>query len=320
MNTVSLIPLDRDAQSKVKAHHHPVKLMGCGFVLTAVDSNPQLAWDAIRAAESEIIRIEQLISSWRMDSETSLINQFAGLAPVEVSQELFDLIERSIRVSQLTSGAFDICGTLARYYWNFNGQENEQLSDEKIMELRRLINYREIEMDKDSSTVFLRVKGMKIGFGGIGKGYAAYRAFQVMEHMGIKSGLINASGDLMCWGQPPQGGQWPIQIPNPKDRSRSLMQFSIPYGSIVTSGNYENYTLINGRRYSHIVDPRTGWPITETKNVSVICPNPELGDALAPGLSVLGAEEGLALVNSLKGVECVITEENGELHLSKGLL
>lgn len=304
---------------KIKAHHHPVKLMGCGFVLTAVAAQPQKAWDGIRAGVQEIIRIETLISSWKADSQTTQINRNAGIQPVKVSQELFELIARSIRVSEITGGAFDISGTLARDYWTFDGQAAHALPQEKIEELRDLINYRLIELDKSKSTVFLKKAGMKIGFGGIGKGYAAYKAYQVMQQMGIEDGLINASGDLMCWGQAPQTEQWPINIPDPNNRSKNLLQFSIPNGSVVTSGSFENYTLINGKQYSHIVDPRTGWPVVGTKNVSVVCPNPELGDALATAISVVGATEGIRLVDRLKGVECIVIDYEHNIHYSSHL-
>ena len=307
-------------KNKLKAHHHPVKLMGCGFVLTAVDADPQKAWDGIRAGVQEIERIEWLISSWSADSETTRINDNAGIAPVKVSKELFDLIARSISVSKITAGAFDISGTLSRYYWNFNKKENVWLPETQIVELRDLINYRLIELDETETTVFLRKKGMKIGFGGIGKGYAAYRAYQVMQEMGINNGLINASGDLMCWGKPPDKDHWSIQIPDPKDRNASLLEIAIPYGSVVTSGNYENYTLIDGVRYSHIVDPRTGRPVEAIKNVSVVCPNPELGDALATAISVLGAEEGVKLIDRLNGIECVITDKDDIVYYSEKLV
>ena len=301
----------------LKAHHYPIKLMGCGFVLTAVDQDPQRAWDALRTGVQEITRIENLISSWKRDSATTRINDNAGIAPVRVPTELFNLIERSIKISELTSGAFDISGTLARYYWNFNCLENKPLAEEKIIELRDLIDYRLIELDRDNTSVFLKKEGMKIGFGGIAKGYAALRAQEVMQEMDIQSGLINASGDLMCWGKPPNKDFWTVNIPNPKNRVQSLMNFNLPYGSVVTSGNYENYTLINGKKYSHIVDPRTGRPVQYIKNVSVVCTNPEFADAMATAISVMGIETGIALVNRLNGIECIVIDETDEVYFSK---
>lgn len=303
----------------LKAHHHPVKLMGCGFVLTAVDDKPQRAWDAIRLGVKEIERIEALISSWQDSSQTTRINEQAGIAPVQVSVELFDLIARSLKVSKITQGAFDISGTLSRYYWKFDQKEHPALPTEKIAELQSLINYELIELDRSRSTVFLKKQGMKIGFGAIGKGYAAYKAYQVMEQHGVKSGLINASGDLMCWGAPPDADQWEINIPHPDDRSLSLAQFKIPFGAVVTSGNYENFTLIDGRKLSHIIDPRTGMPVQAIKHVSVVSPNPEFADALATALSVMGVKAGLKLVNQLYGVECILIDEHDQIHYSNHL-
>ena len=243
----------------------------------------------------------------------------AGIAPVRISDELFALIERSQRVSAMTGGAFDISGTLSRYYWTFDRREHRPLAEERIIELRELINYQLIELNESEKTVFLRQRGMKIGFGGIGKGYAAIRACEVMKGLGINNGLINASGDLLCWGRPPRSNAWSINIPDPKDRTNSLLQFSIPEGSVVTSGNFENYTIINGKRYSHIIDPRTGRPAEGTKQVSVVCPNPELADAMATAISVLGAEQGISLVNRLNGVECIVIDEQDHIHYSNQL-
>lgn len=303
----------------VKAHHHRVKLMGCGFVLTAVHQDPQVAWDAIRAGVAEIQRIEDMISSWKEGTYTHRINSHAGISPVWVPAELYALIERSLRVSRLTYGAFDISGTLARDYWKFDRGEHEWLPEARLHELRQRIDYRAIQLNPEQQTVFLQQKGMKIGFGGIGKGYAAYRAHRVMAAMDIEHGLINASGDLMAWGSPPQQSLWDVWIPDPEQRNRPLVEFAIPYGSVVTSGNYENYTLIDGKRLSHIVDPRTGMPVEALKCVSIVCPNPEFGDALATAISVLGIRDGLALVNRLNGVECLIIDKDNQRYFSDHL-
>ena len=304
---------------KAKAHHHFCKLMGCQFIITAVHIDPQLAWDAIRAAVAEISRIEKLISSWDEYSQTSTINRMAGIAPVKVDKELFALIERSLKVSDITAGAFDISGNLSRFYWDFNGQSNELLSENKIHELRDLINYKNIYLDKENSSVFLKRAGMKIGFGGIGKGYAARRAAVVMKDLGIANGLVNASGDIMSWGHPPGQSYWDVKIPNPEKRDESLFEIAIPYGALVTSGDYENYTMINGERYSHIIDPRTGMPVKSLKSVTVICPDPELGDALATAVSVMGATAGIALIDRLNGLECLIIDQDNKTYLSKQL-
>ncbi len=309
------------ARSKIvtKAHHHSILLMGCHFVITSVHQNPNIAWGGIRAAVTEISRIESLISSWSEDSETHEININAGIRPVRVNAELFNLIERSIKVSKLTSGAFDISGTLSRDYWAFDGSHHKMLAQEKIIQLRQLIDFRKIVLDLDHQTIFLKDKGMKIGFGGIAKGYAAYRAQEVMKTIGVDSGLINASGDLVFWGNPPGKQRWEINIPDPRNRESSILNIGLPFGSVVTSGSYENFTIIDGKRYSHIVDPRTALPVTNLKSVSVISPNPELADALATAVSVMGAKDGFALINKLKGIECIAIDEEDKLHFSHNL-
>ena len=314
-----MMTLQKKPARQAKAHHCPVKLMGCGFVITAVDPDPQNAWDAIRAGVAEIFRVEQLISSWRTDSVTHEVNAQAGIRPVAVPEEYLGLVSRSLRVSRMTLGAFDISGTLSRYYYNFDKQEHDPLPAEKLDELRERIDYNAIEVDEEKGTIFLRKPGMKIGFGGIGKGYAAWRAFKVMEEFDLVGGMVNASGDLMCWGDPPQKNGWEVYLPDPENRHEPLLYLTIPNGSVVTSGNHENYTLVNGKRLSHIVDPRTALPVEGLQSVSVICPNPEFGDALATGISVLGAKAGIDLVNRLFGVECVIIDAQNNRYVSENL-
>ena len=291
--------------------------MGCRFVFTAIHSDPQIAWDGIRAGVAEMERIENLISSWKDDSSTGRINAMSGIEPVWVEKELFELIQRCQRLSKITKGAFDISGTLSRYYWQFNGQESIMPTPEKLEELRRLVNYHHIILDEEKQTVFLKEKGMKIGFGAIGKGYAAVRAKMAMQKTGIESGLVNAAGDLLCWGQPLADKPWEVKISDPENPKIALAEFEIPSGSVVTSGGYEKYALINGKKYSHIIDPRTGWPVEGLRSVSIICPNPELGDALATAVTVLGQKEGLALINQMKGVECLLINDKNELIYSK---
>jgi len=314
MNTLEILPANN-----LKAHNHELKIMGCRFGLTAVHANADLAWNAMLAGVAEIERIEKLISSWRTDSQTSEINRMAGVAPVKVDSELYQLIKRSLKVSHLTRGAFDISGTLARDFWKFTKTESIRPSDKILAYLKDRINYHHIILDDLEQSVFLKLKGMKIGFGAIGKGYAAYRAKVIMESRGIENGLVNASGDLMAWGQPADAETWEIKIRDPINLDYVLAKLNINNNAIVTSGEAESYALIDGKRYSHIVDPRTGWPVEGLKLVSVICPNPELGDALATAISVLGATDGLALVNRMNGVECILLTHENQLLSSNQL-
>ena len=193
-----------------------MKLMGNHFELSVVGPEDAWAMEKIDAGVREIQRIERLLTTYNEDSETSLINRNAGSAPVPVSKETFDLIERSIRISRITQGAFDITyGSLDRRLWNFDTTMQALPNKETARQLVRLINYRNIILDPVNTTVLLKEKGMRIGFGGIGKGYAAERAKMVMQGEGVTSGVVNASGDLTAWGYQPDGKPWTIGIVNP---------------------------------------------------------------------------------------------------------
>lgn len=294
-----------------------VKLMGCRFEITATANDKATALKAVEAGISEISRIENLISEWMPATQTSEINRNAGIAPVKVDKELYDLIYRSTKISALTQGAFDISFASMDRIWMFDGKEHPLPDSSAVRNASQHINWQHITLNPENSTVFLTEKGMKIGFGGIGKGYAANRAKAVMEKIpGVVGGLVNASGDIMAWGESHHPEGWMVQIANPKDKTKALGWIRLNHLSIVTSGDYEKFFTFNGIRYAHIINPSTGYPITGIKSVTIICPDAELADALATSVAVLGVKKGLLLVNQLAGVECLIVDEKDELYTS----
>ncbi len=305
--------------AQAKSYHQVLRLMGTRFEITAIHSEKEVALKAIEAAINEIQRIEKLISSWDDASQTSAINRYAGQKAVKVDRELFELIRRCLKVSKLTDGAFDISFATAENIWQFEGQKSIMPPPDIVAATVQKINYQNILLHQTAAKVELKETGMKIGFGGIGKGYAANRAKLIMERLGISSGVVNAAGDLVCWGLQENGKDWEVGIADPKDEKSVIAWLVIKNGAIVTSGNYEKYTLIDGHRYAHIIDPRTGYPITGIKSVSVICPDPELADALATAIFVLGKEKGLDLINRLKDIDCLIIDEQDQLHASQHL-
>ena len=287
-------------------------LMGSRFELTAVAQNDTIAWEAINAGIAEIQRIEALISSWQSDSQTSAINRQAGIAPVQVDQELYDLIYRAKKVSQLTKGAFDISFGSMEPIWQFDGSAYDMPDETTVAKAAEKINWQNIILNKEQHTVFLKEQGMRIGFGAIGKGYAAMRAKLVMQDIpGLEGGVVNASGDLIAWGAKASQEERSVKIADPNDPSKIVGWLQLNDMAIVTSGNYERFAMIGGKRYAHIIDPRSGYPTTGIKSVSIICPDAELADALATSVFVLGKTEGLQLINQLKGVEgFIITDDN----------
>ena len=293
-----------------------LKLMGSRFEITVVAPSQQQADASIDLAVGEISRIEALISSWDPASQTSEINRMAGVRPVAVDPELYSLIERSLAISKLTDGAFDISYASMDRIWKFDGSMTEMPAQEAIRESVARVGFGKIVLDPEKHSVFLPEPGMKIGFGGIGKGYAADRAKALLMERGVPAGIINASGDMNTWGLQPGGKPWQVAITNPLDKQKSFGMLPISDRAVVTSGDYEKYVTFGGKRYAHIIDPRTGYPATGILSVTVFAPRAELADALATSVFVMGVETGLDRINQLPQVECIIVDEHGKLHTS----
>lgn len=295
-------------------------LMGSRFDITVVSQDSISANAHIDTAIAEITRIEKLISSWDENSQTSQINKNAGIKPVKVDTELFNLIERAIGISRLTDGAFDISYASMDKIWKFDGSMTKMPSEDEIKSSVEKVGYDKIILDKSNSTVFLNIEGMKIGFGAIGKGYAADMAKALLQSKGVESGIINASGDMNTWGKQANGSQWKVAITNPFDKNKVFALLPILDGAVVTSGNYEKYVNFNGKRYTHIIDPRTGYPSTGIISVTVFAPKAELADALATSVFVMGKEVGLDRINQLPNIECIIIDEEGNIIKSKNII
>lgn len=301
-------------------HHRIVKLMGNRFDISVVSDDAEWAEDRIDDAINEISRIEKLLTTFKDDSQTNLINRFAGIKPVHVDKEVYDLIQRSLRISELTQGAFDITyGSIDKRFWNFDTDMTELPDREIAKQSVRLINYQNVILGQNDSTVFLREKGMRIGFGGIGKGYAADMAKNILVGKGVKSGIVNASGDLTAWGHQPNGKPWTIGIADPHTKVTAFSSVDISNMSVATSGNYEKFAVVGGKKYSHTIDPKTGFPVEGIKSVTIITANAELADAMATPVMVMGINAGLHLINQVKNMECIIVDDNDELHTSSNI-
>ncbi len=296
-----------------------LKLMGTRFDITVVAQNEKEGNESIDLAIKEISRIEKIISSWDPNSQTSAINKNAGIEAVQVDPELFDLIDRAIKISKLSSGAFDISYASMDRIWKFDGSMTKMPSKEAIQKSVAKVGYENIILDWEDSSVFLKEKGMKIGFGAIGKGYAADKAKALLISKGVKAGIINASGDLNAWGVQPDGKDWLVAITNPLDKAKAFAWLPIHDSAVITSGNYEKFVRFDGVRYSHIIDPRTGYPTSGIVSVSIFSASAELADALATAVFVMGVETGLDFINQLKGVECIIVDETNKMYSSDSL-
>ncbi len=301
-------------------HKKVTKLMGNRFEISVVSDDEDFAANRIEKAVEEIQRIEKLLTTFNDNSQTNLINNNAGIAPVKVDREVFDIIQRSKRISEITQGAFDITyGSIDKSLWNFDKNMTVLPDAATAKKLVRLINYRNVILDEKKCTVFLSEKGMRIGFGGIGKGYAAERAKIILQENGVKSGIVNAAGDLIAWGCQPDGKAWTIGIADPDAVRNQFSSLDITDMAVATSGNYEKFVMIDGKKYSHTIDPKTGMPVTGIKSVTIICANAEVADAMATPVMIMGIKVGLDLVNQMKGIGCIIIDDNDTIHTSKNI-
>ena len=293
--------------------------MGSDFEITLVASSQDEANMGFNLAIEEIKRIEALISSWDPYSQTSKINQNAGKKAIVVDHELFDLIVRSIALSQITDGAFDISYASMDKIWNFNTNITELPKENEVIASVSMVGYQKIVLDYEASSVFLPQEGMKIGFGAIGKGYAADKAKELLMKQGFISGIVNASGDMSVWGRKPNGESWKVAIKNPLSKEKSFALLSIEDQAVVTSGDYEKYIELNGERYSHIINPKTGYPAKGIISATVFALKAELADALATAVFVMGVEVAINRINQLEGVDCLIVDQKGNVHQSNGI-
>jgi FAD:protein FMN transferase len=303
-----------------KVHHKTLRLMGNRFTISVVSENKTWAENQIDVAIAEISRIEKLLTTFSDDSQTNQINQNAGIAPVKVDREVFDLINRSLRISSLTDGAFDITyGSLDKRFWNFDKAMTSLPDAATAKQAVRLINYQNVILNAESQTVFLKEADMRIGFGGIGKGYAAEQAKRVLIKNGVESGIVNAAGDLTTWGNQPNGKPWTIAIADPENQNTALAKLNISGAAVATSGNYEKYVVIDDKKYSHTIDPKTGFPVSGIKSVTIICPNAELADAMATPITVLGVDAGLSLINQMQQIACIIIDDDNNIYTSNNI-
>ena len=300
-------------------HKKKYALLGSPFEITVVAKDTIEGNFYVNVAVNEVKRIENLISDWIPTTQISQVNQNAGIVPIKVNNEVFELVERALKISKLTDGAFDISYASMDKIWKFDGSMKEMPSPEAIKKSVERIGYEKIILDTKNKTIFLKDAGMKLGLGGIGQGYIADKVKEVLQAKGCTAGIVNVSGDINTWGSQIDGKPWTVGVVNPVNKNKVFATFPLIDSAVETSGSYEKYVTFNNIRYSHIIDPRTGYPATGVVSVSVFAKQTEIADALATGVFVLGVEVGLNLINQLKGIECIIVDDKGKIFTSKGI-
>jgi thiamine biosynthesis lipoprotein len=276
------------------------------------------AMKAAEAAFAEVQRLEALMTTWSESSEISRVNAQAGIAPVQVSDETLEVVEMSQKASQLSDGAFDISFYALHGLWKFDEDLVKKVPSEAELKKRLpLVDWKSIEVDAAKKTIFLKKKGMRISLGGIAKGYAVDRAVAILKRAGFGDAIVQAGGDLMCAGS--KGGQpWTAGIRDPRGpRDDVFAVMKLTDHAFSTAGDYERFFLLNGKRYHHILDPKTGHPATRSRSVTIYAPNALLADAIDDAVFILGWKKGMELVESLPDVGAVFVDDQGKVHISK---
>jgi thiamine biosynthesis lipoprotein len=302
------------ATDEVRRHEGGV--MGTELVVEVVGPDGEALERALAAAVAELERVEDLMTDWR-PSELTRLNDAAGTGPHAVPPELARLVARGLEVARLSGGAFDPTYAGVGRLWDFKQQPPVIPDAEQLRAGLALVGHDRVRVDLEAGTVELPA-GMRLGLGGIAKGYGVDRAMAVLMEHGVERALVNAGGDLKALGRGPDG-PWEIAVRHPRDRERVLAVLPVVNTCVVTSGDYERFFEHEGRRYHHIIDPRTGYPSEGCTSATVVAPDAAAADALATALCVLGPERGLELIESLDRVEALVVDMQGQVRVSSGL-
>lgn len=298
---------------KLILHKRSLRLMGNPFEISIVSSNPNWAEDRIDDAVAEIIRVEKLLSTFSDDSSINEINRNAGIKPVKTNSEIFRLISRSLQISELTDGAFDISYNAPII--ELNGADNTFVK----VAAKTLVNYQSIVLDAKAQTVFLREPEMRIGFGANSMGYAADRAKLILQMHGVNSGVVNAGGDLLTWGLQPDNRPWTIETADLSQKLKLFANIDISNMAVATSVNTEHFSPFINKNYLNDINAKSGFPVSGINSVTIISPSAELADAMATPVIMMGINAGLYLINQLNQLACIIIDDHERVYTSKDI-
>jgi len=315
----SLFILSACSPQKEKVYRKSKVLMDTLITISVVSGSGDKAEKAIDKAFGEIEKLDRLLNFFSDSSELSEINRNAGLKAVAASPETFEVIEKAIYASGKTNGAFDVTIGSVTTLWDFHKRVKPE--DKQIKERLPLVNYKNIILNKKSSSVYLKKSGMLMDLGGAAKGYAADRAVDVLKKQGIKSGLVSIAGDIKAFGLKPDLKPWKVGIRNPRAENKAdeiMAAIELTDLAISTSGDYERYFIIEGKRYHHILNPKTGYPAEGCQSVSIIAKDGYVTDAFSTGIFILGTEKGIKLLEEM-GLDGIIVDKNGKIHTTSNL-
>jgi thiamine biosynthesis lipoprotein len=272
--------------------------------------------EAIGVVVNEMERINQTMSTYIDSSDISQINARAYSEEVKISQEIYDLLALSVQISDITSGAFDITYASVGYLYSY--PDKTKPTQEQISKLLSAVNYKLVSLNEDNTSVQFLHKDLKIDLGGIAKGYAVDNAIELLREMGINNALVTAGGDTRLLGDR-LGKPWIVGIRDPRNSEKQAVVIPLAESAMSTSGDYERYFEEDGKRFHHILSPKTGKSTYSVQSVSIIGPQSVYNDALSTAVFVMGLEDGIGLINALPDFEAIVMDANRRMHYSNGL-
>ena len=291
-------------------------IMGTVIRVEVWHESADVRTQGIDSVLDEMERVNRLMSPYIEESQLSKINQYAHEGPVEIDQDLFDVIARSLQISDLSDGAFDI--TYASVGHLFNYRKEVKPTKEEIEHAKSFVDYNNVILDKEQLTISFLKQGVKIDLGGIAKGFAVDRSIRLLKEHGIKHALVSAGGDTRLLGDR-RGRPWLVGIRDPENKAEVVVMLPLEDEALSTSGDYERFFIEDGIKYHHIIQPTTGKSASEVRSVSILAQDSMTSDALSTSVFVMGSNKGLELLNRLDGIEGVIIDQKGKLFYSVGL-
>jgi thiamine biosynthesis lipoprotein len=305
------------ADAHAQWHGAAIDLMGTSVSVELWLEDREIGERLVERVLDEYRRVDALMSTYRPDSEISRVNRQGDEERVKIGGELFDLIERSLVLSERSGGAFDISYESVGYFYDFRSRRHPTAA--QIAAHLEAVDYRAIRLDAGEQTIRFERPGMRINLGGIAKGYAVERAAALLREKGVRHALLNAGGDTRVLGDR-LGQPWIVGIRHPRAPDEIVTRLPIVDEAVSTSGDYERFFEEEGRRYHHIINPATGESTNEMLSVTVIGPDAVMTDGLSTTVFVLGVDSGLKLINDIEGYEAVLVDKTGRLSYSSGLV
>ena len=313
---ISLLISFVSIQSHAAWQSEDAAIMGTVIRVEVWHERADVRQQGIDSVLEEMERVNRLMSPYIEESQLSKINQYAHEGPVEIDPDLFEVIEKSLEISELSHGAFDI--TYASVGHLFNYRKEIKPNEDEIEKAKTFIDYKNVILDKEQSTVSFLKQGVKIDLGGIAKGFAVDQSINRLKEQGIKHALVSAGGDTRLLGDR-RGRAWLVGIRDPENKEEVIAMLPLQDEALSTSGDYERFFVEDDVKYHHIIHPSTGKSASKVRSVSILAQDSMTSDALSTSVFVMGAAKGLELLNQLEGIEGVIVDQKGKLYYSQGL-